>query len=215
MKKLLVLFLVASSITMFGQDTITEGMLVSNQTIASDNPEMDAQLALMGDMSTTTYFKDSKSRSELSNPMSGDVTTIIDTDSKQMLMMMKNPMIGNKYMLKSIEMSEEDAKNVSITKGDAKKTVLGYECQQYLVTLKKDGQEVTAELYVTDKIPVTNQMTGSFGDQITGFPLYSTMVMEQMGAKMTITTEVTEIKKQDVDVSKFDMTPPEGFELMD
>ena len=203
------------SITMLAQDTLTEGMLISNQTITSDNPAIDAQLALMGEMKTTTYFKDSKSRSELSNPMSGDVTTIIDTDSNKMLMMMKNPMVGNKYMLKSIEVSEEDAKNVTVTKGDAKKTVLGYECQQYFVTLKKDGQEVSAELYVTDKIPVTTQMTGTFGDQLNGFPMYSEMTMEQMGAKMTIKTEVTEINKQEVDATKFDMTPPEGFDLME
>lgn len=214
MKKLLLLLCMVVSTTMVAQEKITEGMMVLSQTISSDNEEVNSQLAMLGDMTTSTYFKDSKSRSEVSNMMTGDVTTIIDNDSKQMLMIMKNPMVGNKYMLKSMDLSDEDAKNITVKKGEATKDVLGYTCQQYLVTFKKDDQEISMELYTTDKIPVTNQMTSGFGDQLDGFPLYSKMEMEQMGAKMTIITEVTEIKKQEVEDAKFDMTPPEGYEKM-
>ena len=214
MKKLIILICMVANITMVAQDKVTEGMIISNQTISSDNEDVNAQLAMMGDMNTTTYFKNSKSRSEVSNPMSGDITTIIDTDSKEMLMLMKNPMMGNKYMSKSMEVSEEDAKNITITKGDATKDILGYTCQQYFVTYKKDGQEMSMELFITDQISVVNQMTSGFADQLKGFPLYTKMDMEQMGAKMTVISEVTEIKKQDVEDEKFDMTPPEGYEKM-
>ena len=41
------------------------------------------------------------------------------------------------------------------------------------------------------------------------------MKMNQMGVNMTVTTEVTEIKKDAaVDEKKFSLTPPEGYEKM-
>lgn len=214
MKKLLLLICLVANLSMVAQEKITEGMIISSQKISSDSDEVNSQLAMLGDMTTNTYFKDSKSRSEVSNMMTGDVTTIIDNDSKQMMMMMKNPMVGNKYMLKSMDLSAEDEKNITVTKGEATKDILGYNCQQYFVSFKQDEQEMSIELFTTDKITITNQMTSGFGDKLKGFPLYSKLEMDQMGAKMTIVTEVTEIKKQDVEDAKFDMTPPEGFEKM-
>lgn len=214
MKKILLLLAIFSGFTMVAQEKITEGKIVANQKISSDNEQVNSQLAMMGDMVTTTYFKDGKSRSELSNPMSGDVTTIIDNDSKQMLTLMKNPMVGNKYMITSIAMDDEDAKNMTVQQGEATKTILGYECQQYLVNFKKDGQDITMELFTTDKIPVVTQATSTFGDKLKGFPLYFKMDMQQMGANMTIENTVTEVKKQEVADSQFDMTPPEGYEKM-
>jgi outer membrane lipoprotein-sorting protein len=53
------------------------------------------------------------------------------------------------------------------------------------------------------------------GDKLKGFPLYMEMFVTQQGMNMTITNEVTELKKDKVDTSKFSMTPPEGYTKME
>ena len=58
-----VIFFVAIVTSLFGfsQNNLTEGVVVISQTMSSDNDEMNAQLAMMGDMRTTTYFKNDPS----------------------------------------------------------------------------------------------------------------------------------------------------------
>jgi outer membrane lipoprotein-sorting protein len=114
-----------------------------------------------------------------------------------------------------MEPSEEDLKNVTITKGDETKNVLGYECQEYNVEVNKDGVVVKMDVYTTDKLSAISQQSTMMGADISGFPLFMTMNMSQMGMNLTITNEVTEIKEESVSDEKFDMTPPEGYEKTD
>jgi hypothetical protein len=214
MKKLLFLLALSFALTISAQDKITEGVVISKQTMTSDNDQLNGQLAMMGDMQTTTYFKDYKSRSELSNPMSGDVTTITDTKSKQTLMLMDNPMLGKKYMLQKAEDFDEAINNSEVVEGDETKTILGYDCKEYKVKMKKDGMEVEMKMFVTDAILADSQQTALLGDKLKGFPLYTVLEMSQVGSKMIITTEVIEIKKESVADDVFSLTPPEGYEKM-
>ena len=215
MKKIFSLLLLALSLTAFSQAEITEGVVISKQTMSSDNEQVSAQFAMIGDIATTTYFKGNKSRSETSNPMSGNTITIIDNDSKQMLIAMDNQMVGKKYVAKSTVLSEEDLANVEIVEGEETKTILGYECQQYNITVVKDSVTVNMEMYATDKLSAISQQAAMLGQDFTSFPLLMTMNMSQMGMNMTITHEVTDIKEESVSEDKFDMTPPEGYEQTD
>src|SRR5690606_10265168 len=124
MKKILFVLVSILSIASFSQEKIVEGVVKSKQTISSDNEQVNAQLAMIGEILTTTYFKNTKTRSETFNLMSGNTIAIMDNDKKEMLVMMDNQMVGKKYMINSIEPSEEDLKNVTIEKGDETKTVL-------------------------------------------------------------------------------------------
>lgn len=212
MKKVLSILFIAFSLTVFAQETITEGVITMKQTMSSPNPEVNAQLAMMGEIVSTTYFKGEKSKSELSNPMSGDVTTIVNGEEKKMLLLMDSPMMGKKYMEQSLEVSEEDLKNIVVEKTDETKDVLGYTCTKYNVTTNKDGMEMKMEMYVTDKLNIMSQNTASLADKVEGFPMFMTVSFNQMGMDMTQTMEVTEIKKEDVSDDTFDMTIPEGYE---
>ena len=212
MKKVLSILFIAFSLTVFAQETITEGVITMKQTMSSPNPEVNAQLAMMGEIVSTTYFKDEKSKSELSNPMSGDVTTIVNGEEKKMLLLMDNPMMGKKYMEQSLEVSEEDLNKIKVEKTDETKDVLGYTCTKYNVTTNKDGMDMKMEMYVTDKLNIMSQNTASLADKIKGFPMYMTVSFNQMGMDMTQTMEVTEIKKEDISDDTFDMTIPEGYE---
>lgn len=215
MKKILFVLVCVLSLSSFAQEAITEGIAKSKQTMSSDNEQMQAQLAMIGDVLTTTYFKDNKTRSETFNLMSGNSITIMNADTKEMLIMMDNQMVGKKYMTKSMEPGEEDMKDVTIEKGDETKTVLGYECQEYNLTVSKDGAEVKMDMFVTDKISAISNQAVQMGTKIEGFPLYMEMTMSQMGMNIKITHEVTEIKKETISDEKFEMTPEEGYEKTD
>lgn len=215
MRKLLFVLVCVFSLSTIAQEAVSEGIAMSKQTMSSDNEQMQAQLAMIGEILTTTYFKNNKTRSETFNLMSGNSITIMDADTKEMLIMMDNQMVGKKYMTKSMEPGEDDMKNVTIEKGDETKTVLGYECQEYNLTVSKDGAEVKMDMFVTDKISAISNQAVQMGTKIEGFPLYMEMTMSQMGMNIKITHEVTEIKKEEVSDAKFEMTPEEGYEKTD
>ena len=215
MKKIFSLLLLALSLTAFSQAEITEGVVISKQTMSSDNEQVSAQFAMIGDIATTTYFKGNKSRSETSNEMSGKTVTIIDGDSKEMIVSMDNQMLGKKYVTKSTVLSEQDLDNVEILEGDETRTILGYECQEYNITVVKEGVTINMVMYATNKLSAISQQATMLGSEFSSFPLFMTMNMSQMGMNMTITHEVTEIKEESVSSEKFDMTPPEGYEKTD
>lgn len=211
MKKLIFVLVFALSLTGFAQEAISEGVVKSKQTMSSENEQMQAQLAMVGDVLTTTYFKSDKTRSETFNLMSGNTTTIMDGGTKEMLTYMDNQMTGKMYTVSDMTPSEEDLKDVIVTKGDETKTILGYTCQEYNVKLEKEGATVDMSIFVTDKIQAMNSQVAQMGAQIDGFPMYMKMDISQMGMALTITSEVTEVKKETVSEEKFDMTPPEGY----
>ena len=213
MKKVFTLLALSLTVMVSAQNKITEGVIVSKQTMSSDNEQVKAQLEMMGAMETTTYFKNDKTRSELSNPMSGDVVTV--SDSENILMLMDNPMMGKKYMLQNVKEAEKQVQDIQVTPGTETKTILGYECKQYSVKLKQITGSVEMEMYTTEAIPAKSQQTSMVGEKVKGFPLYVVMKMNQKETNMVITTEVTDIKKEAVADDKFDMTPPEGYEKMD
>ncbi len=215
MKKLVFLLLVTFSLSIVAQEDIKEGVVISSQKMSSDNEEMNAQLQTMGETVSTVYFKGKKSRSETSSPMTGDITIIMDNVKKEMMMMMSNPMAGKKYSVQSTEPKPEDLEAIKVTKGDVTKTVLGYECQQYIVKMNQQGQDVEMQMFTTNKLSIPTQTTASFGTKIEGFPLFFVLKMSQMGSNIEIINEVTEIKKETVADDKFDMTPPEGYEKME
>lgn len=215
MRKILFIVALTLSVTMFAQKQIDEGVVISKQTMSSDNEQMNAQLAMLGDMVTTTYFKNDKSRSELSNPMTGNTVFIADNNSKKSLVLMDNAMIGKKYMESDISPSEDDLENISVEKTNETKTILGYECTKYNVVMNKDGAEVKMEIYATDKLKAISQQATAFGKEFSGFPMYMGMAIDQQGMKMNMVIEVTEVKAEAVSDDKFSMTPPEGYSKTD
>ena len=78
MKKILVLAALAISTFGFSQKTISEGVITTSQTLSSPDEQVNMQLAMVGQTITTTWFKNDKSRSEMSNPMQGSVTIVMD-----------------------------------------------------------------------------------------------------------------------------------------
>jgi len=214
MKKIILLLLVSMSMSIYAQKEIKEGVMTIKMVMSSDNPAVNGQLSMMGDMKMTTYFTTNKSRSEMSSSMTGDNVTIVDNDLKKMMVLMNSPMMGKMYKVRTIEESKEDLENVKVTKKTTGKTILGYDCKGYDLLVSKDGKEVKMTVFVTDKINIPTRNTALFGDKIKGYPLSMTMEIEQMGMPMEIKMDVTKIEEIAVAASKFDMTVPEGYKEM-
>ena len=211
MKKIIVLLIISMNLSLFAQKEIKEGIIKTKVTMSSENEQVNASLAMVGDMNTTTYFKGNKSRTEMKNPMAGDNTTIINNDTKKMLSLISNPMLGNKYTQSDIKASKDDLKNLVITKKGDSKTILGYSCIGYVVTGDTGGIDVKMTMYTTDKIIALTQNNAILGEKLKGYPMYLVMDVNQSGMIMQITMEATEIKDENVADSKFDMTIPEGY----
>lgn len=211
MKKLFFIALGMMTLSMAAQKDIEEGVITSKQTMSSDNEQMNAQLAMLGDMTTTTYFKNDKSRSETNHPMAGTTVFIADNSANKSIIFMDNAMMGKKYVEGSVQPSEEDLKNIKVDKTTEKKNILGYDCTKYNISMVKDGADVKMTVYATDKLKAITQQTANFGDKFTGFPLLMNFAVEQQGMKLDLNIEVTDIKAEKISDDKFDMTPPEGY----
>jgi hypothetical protein len=215
MKKIILLLLVTINISIFAQKELKEGVISMKITMSSENEQVNTSLAMMGNLTTKTYFKGEKSRTEMKSPMAGNNTTIIDNDTKEMLVLIDNPMIGKKYMKNSINVSEDELKDITVTETGDSKTILNYKCQGYNVIVKKDGVETKMTMYTTDKITAPNQNSSVLGGKLKGFPMYIIMNINQGGMAMTTTMEVIEVKNEKVDDAKFNMTALEGYEKVD
>ncbi|WP_370104225.1 hypothetical protein [Winogradskyella sp.] len=221
MKKLVLLsFALVFGLMTFAQEKFEEGKIKMTQKMTTDNEQMKAMLKqMMGEegMQITMYIKGDKSRVEMNNPMSGDMTFIAHSYERKSLMLMDNPYMGKKYTLTNVSEEEMDEleENVVIEEGTEVKTILGYECKEHIVTVSQDGAEVKMKMFITDKIaPVMTQQTAMLGDKLKGFPMYMVIDMNQQGVEMTVTAEVTELSKEEVPDGKFSLTPPEGYSEM-
>lgn len=215
MKKIILLLLVTINMSIVAQNELKEGVISMKITMSSENEQVNASLAMMGNLTTTTYFKGEKSRTEMKSPMAGNNTTIIDNETKEMLVLIDNQMIGKKYMKNNIDVSEDELKNITVTATGDSKTVLNYTCKGYNVVIKKDGVETKMTMYTTDKISAPNQNSTVLGGKLKGFPMYIVMDINQGGMAMTTTIEVIEVKNEKVDDAKFNMTALEGYEKVD
>ncbi|MFD0965069.1 hypothetical protein [Pseudofulvibacter geojedonensis] len=212
MKKLILLATILVSTLGIAQEKITEGKIISKQTMSSPDAQMNMQLAMVGEMITTTYFKEGKSRAELKSPMAGNTTSILNMGTKEMLVIMDNPMVGKKYILQKIDNSEEKLKDVSVEETKETKEFLGYNCKKYIVKMKVQGVDANVVIYATDQLPSMGKSAAQMGNKIKGFPLFSETKVMQAGKEIIVKAEVTEIKKEAVSDDKFDMTPPAGYE---
>jgi len=183
-------------------------------TMSSENPQVNQQLSMMGDLIMTTYFKRNNSRSEMKNPIAGNNTTILNGDAKQLLALLDNPYLGKKYKEQSIDVSKEDLDSIQVTANGEIKTILGYECKGYDVVTKLEGVENKMTLYTTDKITAISQNNAMLGEKSTGFPMYIVTNINQGGVVMQMTLEVTKVKSEKVDDHLFKLEIPEGYTKM-
>ena len=126
MKKVLLLVAILISTLTIAQEKITEGVIITKQTMSSPDQQTNMQLAMIGELVTTTYFKEGFSRIEMDNPMTGKNTSIVNGKTKEMLVIMDNPMVGKKYELKKLDGTSAS----KVEETNETKEFLGYKCKK-------------------------------------------------------------------------------------
>jgi hypothetical protein len=210
MKKIVIALVVMMSLTITAQNKISEGVVISTQKMSSPNPEVAAQLAMVGDVVTTTQFKKGKMHTQVNSIMMGNNTTITDSDAKKMLVLSES-MNGKTYVMKDIDPNKEEIDKFDITKGDETKTILGYVCQEYNVAVNEGGVKMNMTVFTTDKIEAQNEQLNKMGSKLEGYPMYMKIEMNQNGMDMIIESEVTKVEAKSIKDEVFNMEVPEGY----
>lgn len=212
--KQILLFIIAivMSFATIAQEKFTEGVIFSKQNMSSPNAQLNEMFSQMKDTKATTFFRDGVSRTEISNPMTGDAVTLISPE--KMLTLMDIPGAGKVYMIQDLKEIMNSVTDVNVEEGSETKTFLGYECKQYRVVLKQPTGDMEMIMYVTEEIPVKLQQNIMVMDKVKGFPMYQIIKMNQAGSEITITTEVEKIMEMEVSEDKFSFTVPEGYTKM-
>jgi hypothetical protein len=126
------------------------------------------------------------------------------------------------------------AQAVNVQKGTGGRTIAGYACENWIVSigeLSRDETCLTTQLqlpeaafeaqksFATSMSAAAGPMAKSMGAQwdkfkeMKGYPLASTSTVKLMGKSMTMTSEVTEIKKGSIPASAFEV--PAGYKKVE
>ncbi len=204
--------LVATTMSLFSFGQITEGKISYAIEMSSDDPNMQAQFAMLQGSKMDMMFNNEYSRVEFNMGMIMKMVTITDVKGDKGLMLMSG-MMGNKAIKISsddITKTTEKAPKYEIEETKESKKILGYKCTKYILTTE-EGTEVT--YWTTSEIDAPTKNNSYIPSNIKGFPLQ--FETEQAGMKMTFTA--TEFKNTLKGLDKkelFNFSIPEGYEEM-
>jgi GLPGLI family protein len=171
------------------QAQVTEGCITYNV----DFQGLPAEYASMFKGSELkVYFKDKKSRTEFTSPMSSNTTVSDETSTTNLVDAM-----GQKYFYKmsKAEMEKENkgGTDPKITYTEEKKTIAGYECKKAIIEAKNEkGETQKVDVWYTDKIKSSSagKQAGQFKN-LKGAPLEFAINQGQFKMQMTATNVST------------------------
>ena len=178
--------IVFCSTRLLAQEVITEGKIAYE--ISFPDMEMDQTYKELNPTGSIVYFKDHRSRTELTigqglhtasilNAETGEIITLTD------MMGTKNAMIiedQNKNKLNS--KTKDDSTSPQITYLDEIKEIAGFSCKKAIVKFANENDSV--EIFYTEKINAVMQLNKDWIG-FYGFPLQYTLVANGMVMMMT------------------------------
>ncbi len=224
MKKIILftLFFIAS-MSIFAQKTYKQYALsyLIKDVKSKKTGSKEAQAAQMMENSIMkTFVKDGKTKTTMSM-MQGMMKIQIFMDNKTKAANLYMDMMGQKMDMTDTSSFKQKKKQSNVEKPTIvatgkKKKILGFDCLEYMSTVKSKDVELKTTYYVTNQIaaekpsfednaqmPMMPSMEG-----IDGFPLEFTIDSKDM----TMTFEATEFK-EDVDAKELEL--PKGYKKVD
>ena len=205
-KSFLLAIPILSVISVFSQKKITEGTIVYNLVVNTNDSTPKLADGLDG-ATNTVYIKGKMSRSEFVS-IYGTQTTIIDNKSKNVILLKEYG--GKKYMINLLpsDWTEINKKydSVSFSFENDYKTIAGYNCRKAIGKLKSG--ETFIVYYTTDLLP-DNQEFQYSNKTLPGLALeYETNI----GNKKAVFTAAS-VSFNPVPIAKFEL-PKSGFRVM-
>jgi hypothetical protein len=157
-----------------------------------------------------------------------EMNTAFEAMNAQMKQL-EEQMKGNPMAAQMMEKMMGGAGEVSVTKGSNPRTIAGYACDHWLVTM---GKAMKMEIWATSKLvpptrfyasrkamfaanPMLQKFARAFDEmqKIGGFTLAETTSVSMMGRSMTTSSEATEVKRGAIPASAFEV--PAGYKKID
>jgi GLPGLI family protein len=209
--KIVTLLTLLFAATLVSTAQITEAKIVYEIKMASDNPELEMQLAMMQGSSLEMVFSENKSRQNVSMGGFMTTTTITDSESGETLTLMDGMMGKIAMKMNANDIPEEEAEetdDLEFEFVDETKEILGYTCHK-AVAFDQDGNEST--FWYSKEIQAPQTESQYFQKEIPGMPLEFQIVSPEVTMTFTATDFVNKLKKADKD---FSMDIPEGYKEM-
>jgi hypothetical protein len=182
---------------------------------------LPAEYAAYGEQDIANYFKDDKSKTEISSMMFNAIS-FYDGKTHTSL----TDAMGNKtgYTATDAELESADKEKKKekpiIEYGTEKKMIAGYECVKTTVTSKdKDNKENKVVLWVTDQIKISPQLKKSKRTEmvdmsdVKGYPLGMEFGKNSQGQDIKIVMTATEVLTDNLDDSIF-VPDTKGYKMM-
>lgn len=194
--------------TTFAQ--VREGKITFSMKFRSDDPQLQSQMGMFQGAKMIMYFSPDFNRVELTMGGMMNIVTIADVGTKQTLMLMDG-MLGKKaFNMPDEDMDEPDLSKPDIRKTGETRTIAGYKCTKYLLTMK----EYVMELWTTDALIASKAGMQYINPHIPGYPLK----FEAKPIGMVMEFTATEVQKGLGEINKtdlFNMAIPGGYEVVD
>lgn len=212
------LFLIAAisaTSLIYAQGELEEGKVI----FGISYPELSAEMEVVRDVlpkELRVYFKKERSRTEMPSLVMGNMVTISNTKTGDMLMMMElmeKKMAIQRTGAELKRLEQEALKDsmqpvVSVIKQDGSKVIAGYMCKKAIIEVMENGEVSRSECYYTNKLPKMKDQNDNLFKELDGFIMEYTQVYS--GIKMLVTAKV--VVKEKVSDSMFVITP--GYKLV-
>lgn len=212
MKKLALLFAmtIVTSVMSFAQ--MEEGHIVYDIEMSSDDPDMAMAVMMFSGSKMNLYFGDNKARTDLDMGAMMSMTTVVDNETEEILILMGG-MIGERAVLTNSEEMEADQEEVeepTVTLTKEKKEIAGYKCKKAIIT-DADGNEM--EYWYTEDIKTVTTDKKAAISKLPGLALQYAVDREGMVMSFTANTVETSLDKKTIK-EKLSLEIPEGYEEM-
>lgn len=215
MKKIaLVLAMTAiTSIMSFAQ--LEEGFISYEIEVSSDNPDMAMAVTMFAGSKMDLYFDDNKARTELNMGTYMNMSTVVDNETKEVLLLMGG-MMGNKAVLTNTDemgakdTAEEEIEDPKITLTSEEKEIAGYNCKKAIIA-DEEGNEV--EYWYTEDIKPVSTDEKSTISKLPGLALQYSLDNGEMIMTFTASKIEDSLDKK-TKKEKFSFEIPSGYEEM-
>lgn len=194
--KAVLIALVFPLTTLFGQ--LSEGHIVYDLKMESSDPEIEAQLAMVAGSTMEIFFKDDKTRIEMSIGSFQKTTTITNPDEGKSITLIDGMMgkMATESDIEEMELDKEEEGDVEVELfDDETKEVAGYTCKKAIL-IDEDGNETV--FWYTDEINSVKNGGAMMSDKIPGMPLEFSVINPQVTMVMTAKEVNKKVKKPKV-----------------
>jgi hypothetical protein len=187
-----------------------EGHITYEISIASDNPEMQMIIGMMAGSKMEVYFTKNKARSEMNMGVMMTVTSISNTETDELLMLMGG-FAGQKAIkstLSEIAQGIDSVEN-TITLLNETKEIVSIVCKKALMT---NSEGIETIFWYSDEIVIDKRGQTYLNPQIAGFPMEFELYNNGIKMALVATHFDQKLDKTSLD-TLFVMTVPENYTL--